>query len=144
MKTLLFGDVDTDDGSLLLMDGGIHGVQGHTVVVPAHGTWRWERCLDGFRPAGKAGSGTFIPSAEEQALVARLRVVVRELAGQRFHQPIQYGPPRWSWVIAVREGSVLDAVEGGEVSSPGELSPESVRDALAWLRRRVDELSEAQ
>jgi hypothetical protein len=148
VKALYFGDVDVPDGAVALMDGGIHGVQGHIVIAPASGAASWTRSLDGFRPVGRAGGGEFELTADERALLERTRTALEELTVERahvrfFHAP-NLGPPRWSWVIAARVGGAMRLLEGGEVSSPGVLTPLEVRDALDWLRRRVDDLSEGR
>jgi len=146
MKTVLFGDVHAEDGTLVLMDGGIHGVQGHTVILPPSGPASWSRALDGFQPIGRAGSGDFEPSEEERALLGRARDALEELTTEQpqlsFFHPPQHGPPRWCWVIALGLEGATRLVEGGEIASPGILTPLEIRDALEWLRRRVDELSE--
>jgi hypothetical protein len=147
MKTLFFGEVDAGDGSVVLMDGGIHGVQGHTVIAPTAGAASWTRTLDGFRPVGRPGSGSFELTSDERALIERARTALEELTMERpkvaFFHPPNFGPPRWSWVIAARVGGSVRVLEGGEVASPGTLTPLEIRDVLDWLRRRVDELSEA-
>jgi hypothetical protein len=141
VKTSFFGEVDAPDGGIALMDGGIHGVQGHTIIAPPSGAAKWERRIDGVQPLGKPGSGELDPSSEERARLASWRDAVWDLAGagkDRYWSDFSHGPPRWVWVIAVRRGDEIRAVQGGDMSWGDE--PEPLASALAWLRETVDAL----
>ena len=139
----MFGDVSIADGAIVLMDGGIHGVQGHTLVIPGTGDATWERRLDGMQPIGKAGSGTLALAADE---ATRLRTWADQMwalapAGKKsYDAPIEHGPPRWVWAIVVRRGDEIRFLDGGGISSPAG-APEPAAHALEWLGTRVDAAS---
>lgn len=146
MKLSYFGEVSIPDGALAVMDGGIHGVSGHTVVVGADGVATWERRLDSLQPIGRVGSGRFQLTAEELSRVARWRDRAWETAagerlffsGARADQPPPV--PRWVWAVVVRRGDEVRTLEGGSIR-PTEGAPDGVRDLLEWLIRRVDGLA---
>ncbi len=137
MKTSYFGDVAPADGELAVMDGGMHGVQGHALVVARDNrSARWERRIDSFRPSGTPGAGITALTEVEQADLARWREVVGGVAESRFFPPPASGPPRWVWAIAL--GDRL--IEGGAIA-PGSDAPAGLAPLLAWLRTRVDGLA---
>ena len=146
VKLSHFGEVTIADGACALMDGGIHGVQGHTLVVEASGDATWERRLDGMQPSGKAGSGRFRASAAEKARLHNWSDQLWQLASggkKSFDPPIEQGPPRWVWAIVLRRGDEVRVLDGGGISSPTG-APEPAQGALHWLVSRVDELSAAE
>ena len=81
VATSRFGDVAIEDGQLVIMDGGTHGVQGHTLIVDADGTARWEYRPEGLRPEGEASSGRTRLSKKERGLVRGARDLVWARAG---------------------------------------------------------------
>jgi hypothetical protein len=139
----MFGDVTIDDGAVSIMDGGIHGVQGHTIVIDRAGAATWERRLDGMQPNGKPGKGTFTPTADE---LAKVRAAANALWDQAasghasFNAPIENGPPRWVWAIVIRRGDEVRYVDGGNLTSPTG-APAEAKPILEWLRTRVDALA---
>lgn len=151
VKTARFGEVSMDGVEVALMDGGVHGVQGHSLWVGSDGLARWARRLDGLHPAGHAGRGTFVLSSEERAwlepAVARARAfgLAREVARaaeradagrtcpQRRADP---QPPRWVWAIILRHAGRPLLIEG-EALARGDAPPD-VEPLLAWLVARVD------
>jgi hypothetical protein len=143
MNTAFFGECDVADGRIAMHDGGMHGVQGHSIEIGADGTASWHRRLDGMQPRGNPGSGSFAPTEMERADLERWAEAAWELAGagrDRFY-PTQPEPPRWVWCVLVRRGAEVRMVQGGGVTQGGE--PAELAPALDWLRGRVDALSEA-
>ena len=142
-KLSYFGGVAIRDGELILMDGGIHGVQGHTLAVAPDGAGRWERRVDSFRPSGKPGAGTFKPDKDElaraRAAADRLWVAAEKKSARSFFAPLGHGPPRWVWAIVLRRGDEVRALEGGAVTRT-DGAPEDARVLLQWMIDRVDEL----
>jgi hypothetical protein len=147
MKVGFFGEVETDGVALAVMDGGIHGVQGHTIVVRLDDTATWERRLDGLQPSGRAGRGPLqLTDVERRQLEAWSRAAW-DAAGPSgrasfFVDPSQ-GPPRWVWAVVVRRGDEVRLVEGGALDRLGGPVPPPLRPLLDWLVHRVDELSKA-
>jgi hypothetical protein len=142
MKLTYFGDVTVADGALEVMDGGTHGLQGHTIAVERDGAARWERRLDGMRPSGKPGSGTFRPTDEELTRLWAWSDRIWELAagGGSYFGSIQYGPPQWVWAIVLRRGDETRAFQGAAM--PLGDAPDEARPLLEWMIERVDRLSE--
>jgi hypothetical protein len=143
--TAMFGDVAIADGAIAIMDGGIHGVQGHRIVIDPAGAATWERRLDGMQPSGKAGKGAFAPAADELARARDAAAKLWELAPQgrrSFSAPIEDGPPRWVWAVVLRRGDEVRVVDGGSIDSP-QGAPGPARPLLEWLVKRVDGLSVA-
>jgi len=144
VTTLYFNEIEIADGALAVMDGGTHGVQGHTVVINAGGRATWERRLEGLRPQGSPGSGSFVLGNDERALQRTWSNTVWDMAGPsgraRFFGDISEGPPRRVWAVVLRRGDEVRVVEGGKAFSPH--SPEPLQPLLAWLVRRVDELAQ--
>ena len=149
MKTRMFGIVPMADGELAAMDGGTHGVSGHTVRVLPDGTARWERRLDSMRPTGRAGSGALSLETGEPARIAAWAEEAWRLgdpakpwpppAAGGDHPFVPRPPPPWVWAVLVRRGDEVRSVEGSTwTGAPPELEP-----LLAWLRARVDAASEA-
>jgi len=143
MKLTFFGEVTLADGELAVMDGGTHGVQGHTVVLGPDGGAAWERRLEGMSPSGKPGSGSFRPTHEELGRLGAWSERIWELAARdvRFYPSIHHGPPRWVWAIVLRRGDETRALEGGAIPR-GQGAPEEARPLLDWMVERVDALSE--
>jgi len=139
IRTAFFGDNDAHDGGISLMDGGVHGVQGHTIYLPVTGEARWERRIDSVGPSGKAGGGMFLPTDEERARALAWGDELWELAAQKKSYQAINEPPRWVWAIVIRRGDELRLIEGGAVTW-GSHEPSPLSEALAWLRDRVDEL----
>jgi hypothetical protein len=140
VKVSMFGDVAIADGAIHVMDGGIHGVQGHTLVIAATGAASWERRLDGMRPSGKAGAGQVQLTADEAARVRGWADELWELAPAgkaSFDQPIERGPPRWVWAIVLRRGDQVRVLSGGGIASPTG-APGPAKSVLEWLVTRVD------
>lgn len=140
VKTAMFGEVAIDDGAIQLADGGIHGVQGHTLIVPARGDAKWERRTDSMQPRGKAGSGTLKLTADESKQLHAWADKMWDLAPKgkaSYDMDIKDGLPRWVWVIVLRRGDEVRVLEGGATSSP-EGAPDPAKAALAWLAERVD------
>lgn len=146
VATAHFGDVEIADGSVILMDGGMHGVQGHQLFVDAGGHARWVRRLDSFAPYGRAGSGTTTLTAAERADLAAWTDVAWKRAGHArhasFYPDISRGIPRLVWILVMRRGAEVRTLEGGEVG--GDAPPEVAAPALSWLVARVDALASAK
>jgi hypothetical protein len=145
VKVPMFNDVAIEAGAIHLMDGGIHGVQGHTLVIPASGDAQWERRLEGMQPSGKAGSGKLALTAAETSKLHGWSDGLWDLAPKgtaRFDMPIDTGVPRWVWAIVMRRGDEVRVLSGGDMSSP-DGAPEPAKSALAWLVTRVDAASQA-
>jgi len=141
----MFDEVAIDDGAVLIMDGGIHGVQGHTLAIPATGAVQWERRLDGMQPSGKAGKGEFALTADEARRVAMWRDQLWKRAptgNASFSPPPSEGVPRWVWAIVLRQGDQARVLSGGAMESPAG-APSEAADALRWLVTRVDAASQA-
>jgi len=141
IKSSFFGEVDAPDGGVHLMDGGMHGVQGHTIEAPPRGPWRWERRLDGMQPRGKAGDGQLDPAEQERQQLFAWTESAWQLAPSGKADFFEFPPtvPRWVWCIVIRRGAEVRILQGGGVtwgSEPKELAP-----LLEWLRERVDQLS---
>ena len=140
VKTAMFGNVTLDTGTIYLADGGIHGVQGHTLVVAASGDARWERRLDGLQPSGKAGVGTLKLAADEAKQLVAWADRLWDLAPKgkaSFDPDPKNGPPRWVWVIVIRRGDEVRILQGGDMASPNG-APDPAKAALTWLSNRVD------
>jgi hypothetical protein len=140
VKPAMFGDVTIEDGAIHLMDGGIHGVQGHTIVVPPDGTRvTWERRVDGMQPSGKAGNGTIDLMRDELGRVRAWADAAWKLApmGRKSFADPADGVPRWVWAIVVRRGDEIRVLDGGGMSPPDD-APAETKSALAWLIERVD------
>ncbi len=146
VKTAFFGEVETDGVALAVMDGGTHGVQGHTIVVGVDGTATWERRLDGLRPKGGAGRGGLELADDERKRIEAWSRAAWDTAGPSgrasfFVDPSQ-GPPRWVWALVVCRGGEARLVEGGALVRLGGSLPAPLRPLLDWLVDRVDELSQ--
>ncbi len=140
VKTSMFGDVAIDDGAIHLADGGIHGVQGHTLVVRATGDAKWERRLDGMQPHGKPGAGALSLTADETKQLRAWADKLWDLAPKgsaSFDTDPRNGPPRWVWVIVLRRGDEVRVLSGGNMSPP-DGAPPPAKLALEWLIQRVD------
>lgn len=140
VKTSMFDEIAIDDGAIHLADGGIHGVQGHTLVVPASGAAKWERRLDSMRPSGKAASGTLKLSADEAKQLRAWADKLWDLAPNgtaSFDTDLKDGPPRWVWVIVLRRGEQVRVLSGGNIAPP-KGAPEPAKATLEWLIQRVD------
>jgi hypothetical protein len=145
VKVSMFGGVSIADGAIAVMDGGIHGVQGHTLVIPASGNATWERRLDGMQPIGKAGSGQLALTADEATRWHAWADELWKLAPTgkaAFDAPISNGPPRWVWAIVLRRGDEVRVLSGGAIASPTG-APEPAKSVLEWLVARVDAASAA-
>lgn len=141
----MFNDVAIEAGEIHMMDGGIHGVQGHTLVISQGGNATWERRLEGLQPYGKPGSGKLALTADEAAKLRGWADGLWDLAPKgsaRFDMPIENGVPRWVWGIVMRRGDEVRVLSGGNMSSPTG-APEPAKSALEWLVTRVDAASQA-
>lgn len=138
-KPAYFGEVSLDDGGVALMDGGIHGVQGHTLIVNRGKPAQWERRTESLQPSGKPGKGTVVLDMAELAELQKWSDEAWGKAG-RYYPPIEQGPPRWVWAIVLRRGGVTRILEGGE-TSPTNGAPAAARPMLEWLIARVDKLA---
>lgn len=133
-KLELTGDV------VMLMDGGIHGVSGHTLRFDPSGRGRWERRVDSFDTRTRPGAGEL---TLDDATITRVRplldaawTLARGEGGHlRRFLPPGSGPPRWVWAIAMRRGNDTVLLEGGDF--PGRAPPE-LADLLDWLASDVD------
>jgi len=146
VKTVFFGEVETDGVALAVMDGGIHGVQGHTIVVGLDGTATWERRLDGLKPSGRAGHGGLELTGDERRQIEAWSSATWDTAGPSgrasfFVDPWE-GPPRWVWAVVVRRGDEARLVEGSALGRLGGPVPPPLRALLEWLVHRVDQLSQ--
>jgi len=143
VATSHFGDVEIADGSVILMDGGMHGVQGHQLFVDAGGHARWVRRLDSFAPHGRAGSGTTTLTAAERTRLAAWTDAAWKRAEKTrhasFYPDISRGIPRRVWILVMRRGDEVRTLEGGEVG--GGKPPDVAAPALSWLVARVDALA---
>jgi len=143
VKLTYFGEVSVDEGDLVVMDGGIHGVQGHTIHLQRDGHARWERRVEGLQPSGKPGAGSFQPRAEELRSVRAWADEAWRLAGTKqraFYPAPAHGPPRWVWAIVLRRDGHTRTLEGG-ADRPLDGAPGGARDLLAWLIATVDALA---
>lgn len=142
--TSRFGRLELAEGDVVLCDGGIHGVQGHTIELRANGA-RWERRIDSLHAQGRPGRGTFVPSPDELARVRAWCDAAWEEAG-RPSPAAALGsssansgpaprPPRWVWAVAMRRGDATRVLQGGDEA------PAAVRPMLDWLIARVDALA---
>lgn len=138
VETGYFGAIELDDGDVVVADGGIHGVSGHTLRIGRDGRGRWSRRLDSLQPYGRPGSGRVKLDADERALVAAAADAAWGLDTRPAPMP---EPPRWVWVVAVRRGDQTRAVEGSAMVV-GDGAPAELAELLAWLRDRVDALAE--
>jgi hypothetical protein len=140
----MFGNVAIADGAIAIMDGGIEGIQGHTVVLPATGSPTWARRIEGLQPAGKPGEGTLTLSSEEGARWRGWSDPLWALApnGSASFLTATSEGPRWVWAIVMRRGPEARVLTGGGIE-PGSGAPEPARSALAWLVQRVDAASAA-
>ena len=145
VKVPMFGEVSIADGAIVMMDGGIHGVQGHTITIPATGHATWERRLDGMQPNGKAGAGQLDLAVDEANRLHGWVDGLWQLApagNASFDPPINNGPPRWVWAIVLRRGDAVRVLSGGGISSPTG-APDPAKSVLEWLVTRVDAASVA-
>jgi hypothetical protein len=140
VKLTYFGDVEVADGELVVMDGGIHGVQGHTLRVAPDGSARWERRVESLQPSGKPGAGSARLSADEAGRVKAWGDAVWPLGGKSWYPPPDRGPPRWVWAIVLRRGDEIRALEGG-ATAPPDGAPDAARPLLKWLVEKVDALA---
>lgn len=143
VKVAMFDEVSIADGEIQVMDGGIHGVQGHTLVIPPSGPTTWGRRLDGMQPNGKAGTGKLELTADEATQLRGWADGLWQLApsGQAsFDAPINNGPPRWVWAIVLRRGEEVRVLSGGAIVSPTG-APPPAKAVLEWLVSRVDTAS---
>lgn len=143
VKVSMFGQVAIADGAIILMDGGIHGIQGHTLSVPSAGATTWERRLDGMYPNGKAGSGSVELDAAELTDLRTWADGMWKLAAKgsvSFDPPREHGVPHWVWAIVLRRGDEVRVLDGGGMSPPDN-APDPVKQALEWLVKRVNALS---
>ena len=141
----MFDDVAIEAGAIHMMDGGIEGVQGHTLVIPASGDATWARRLEGMQPSGKAGSGKLALTADDTAKLRGWSDGLWQLAPKgkaSFDMPIGDGVPRWVWAIVMRRGDEVRVLSGGNMSPP-DGAPEPAKSALQWLGTRVDTASQA-
>src|SRR5689334_12438789 len=131
----MFGDVTIADGAIAVMDGGIEGVQGHTLVLFAADSPTWQRRLEGMQPSGNAGSGHLALSADDTSTWHTWRDVLWSLApsgSATFDPPSSDGVPRWVWAIVLRRGAAVRVITGGGMDPPAG-APEPARSALAWM-----------
>jgi len=146
VKTVFFGEVETDGVALAVMDGGTHGVQGHTIVVGLDGAATWDRGLDSLRPHGRAGHGGLELKDDERRQIEGWSSAAWDAAGPRgrtsfFLDPWD-GPPRWVWAAVVRRGDEVRLVEGSALRRQAGLAPAALRPLLDWLVHRVDQQSQ--
>jgi len=146
VKTVFFGEVETDGVALAVMDGGTHGVQGHTIVVGSGGAAAWDRRLDSLRPRGRAGHGGLELTDDERRQIEGWSSAAWDAAGPRgrtsfFLDPWD-PPPRWVWAVVVRRGDEARLVEGSAIGRLHGPLPPPLRALLDWLVHRVDQLSQ--
>jgi hypothetical protein len=127
-----------DKEFLAIMDGGIHGVSGHRVVVSTYGVARWERTVDSVDPQGESGSGLTRLSNRDRDQLAewadRAWAAARSEGGRANLSKPSFPPevPRWVWAIVVRRGDDVGIVVGNDNA------PKEFRPILEWLRENVD------
>jgi hypothetical protein len=142
-KTSMFGVIALEDGELAAMDGGTHGVSGHTARVLPDGSVRWERRVDSMGHDSNEGKGQVTLDAEERARLAGWADAAFELGGPAKPWPLPppagsppavNPPPPWCWAVLVRRGDEIRVVQGDTwTGTPPKLAP-----LLDWLRARVD------
>ncbi len=146
VKTVFFDEVETDDVALAVMDGGTHGVQGHTIVVDSDGAATWEQRLDGLRSRGRAGRGSLQLTDDERTQLETWSRATWDVAGPSgratFFVDPSHGPPRWVWAVVVGRGGEIRLVEGTALGRLRQPVPAPLRPLLDWLVRRVDEVSQ--
>lgn len=147
LKTIavpMFADVSIADGAVHLMDGGIHGVQGHEIVVPASlDDAPWKRRIDSLRPSGKANAGTLGLDTHDRASFQQWADSLWQLAPRgkaSFDGPLAGGPSRWVWAIVLRRGAEVRVLSGGSMT-PTNGAPAPAQAALAWMIAKVDAAS---
>jgi hypothetical protein len=140
----MFEKVVVPDGATMVMDGGIEGVQGHTVTVTADGRATWERRIETMQPSGKEGSGAVPLTEADRSSWATWRDGLWQLGASEktdFNPPPSEGPPRWVWAIVMRRGKEVRLLHGGDMDSPLG-APEPAKSVLVWLTHTVDTASE--
>ncbi|MEZ4445041.1 MAG: hypothetical protein R3B72_38565 [Polyangiaceae bacterium] len=141
VRTSFFGKVPIADGEIAIMDGGIHGVQGHTLRIPAKGPAHWQRRVDSLQPHGKPGEGDVELTPDELNAIDRNALWQRAAPGSttEFFPPVAHGPPRWVWAIVLRRGKEIRLLQGG-ATTVGDLAPPEAKAALTWVQNEVDTL----
>lgn len=143
-KTNRFDVVSLEDGELVAMDGGTHGVPGHTVWVLPDGTARWERRVDSMGDDDREGEGIITPDAGEKSLLTAWANAAWNIGNPErpWPPPAPDGNPAWLnpvppwvWAVLVRRGDEIRIVEGDTwTGAPPELEP-----LLDWMATRIDE-----
>jgi hypothetical protein len=140
LVTVYFNKLELTGDSVIMMDGGTHGVRGHTLTWDAHGRGRWERRVDSFDRSGGTGAGELALDAATLSrlgprLEAAWQLALAEKGHVRRFPPPDRGPPRWVWAIAMRRGDDAVLLEGGDF--PGR-APREAKDLLGFLATEVD------
>lgn len=135
VKVPYFGTVAVADGELVVQDGGSHGVQGHTLRIGPEGRATWERRVEGLRPQGSAGAGSFTPNEDELRDLAGWAETAWDLCARpKPPRAPSTQAPRWVWAVVVRRGNEARWL------ADGDHAPDELRPLLDWLRKRVDGL----
>lgn len=146
VKTVFFGEVETDGVALAVMDAGTHGVQGHAIVVGSDGSATWDRGLDSLEPRGREGHGGLELTDDERRQIEAWSSAAWNAAGPRGRRSFLLdpwdGPPRWVWAVVVPRRDDVRLVEGSAIGWMHGPLPPPLRALLDWLVRRVDELSQ--
>jgi hypothetical protein len=147
-KTRMFGEVEVGDGELVFMDGGTHGVPGHTARVAPDGTMRWERRVDSMGEDRNTGEGSLCLDDRERARLGGWAEAAFRLGdpGRPWPPPVPAEgppsrppePPRYCWVVLLRRGAAIRAVEGDNWTG----EPEELVPMMRWLVERVDRACE--
>jgi len=147
INTLRFKTQSLPKGGLLLIDGGIHGIQGHTLQIAPDGSTRWARRCDGLFPAGSEGDGELILENNVMTTVRAWMDILLSRYQDRAQmffigQENEPRPCRWVWAAAAERNGIVALVQGGAVyglEAPPDLAP-----MLTRLREMVDAWSESR
>lgn len=137
MKLAHFGEVTLADGDVVIVDGGTHGVSGHTLAFRRSGVVEWARRVGTMGPRGAVGAGTMTLDDATRATAAGWLDEAWVYAANNPTPSTRApgAPPRWVWAIAMRRGDEVRVVERDPAIAdpPAELSP-----LLDFLRDAVD------
>jgi hypothetical protein len=142
LETDFFDKLELPGDMVMLMDGGTHGVAGHTLSWDPAGHGHWERRVDSMGSDHRTGAGEMTLDlatlARVKPMLDRGWLLARAEANHAKRFPpisLDDGPPRWVWAIAMRRGDDTALLEGG--GFPDSAPPE-VRELLDFLADDVD------